>query len=224
MNNLFQAFARVTDGALIINPNRRIIYWNQAAEEILGYRQTEVVGRPCCEILEGRDDQGRVVCHQHCRVAMTALNGGTVTNYDCCVRTKSGEVRWINMSTFILPTNGTKAGSVLVHLFRDVTKEKQNEQFIDQVLTAARQLGSGGLSQALPSGSVEQYHTNLTDREREVLTLLAQGLSTNNIARSLYISPATIRNHIRNILQKFQVHSRLEAVVYALEQGLVDKN
>jgi PAS domain S-box-containing protein len=224
MNSLFQAFTKAADGVLIINQDQDIIYWNRAAQDILGYTHNEVAGLSCYQILKGCNNQGQLVCHKYCRVAMTALNGGTVTNYDSCIRTKLGDVRWVNMSTFILPTNGAKVGSVLVHLFRDVTTKKQNEQFVEQVLAAAKQLGSRELSEVVPSNSVKQYHTNLTDREHEVLTLLAQGFSTKDIAQSLSISPATTRNHIRNILQKFQVHSRLEAVVYALEQKLITKD
>lgn len=217
-DSLFQTFAKTGDGVLIINQDQDIIYWNRPAEDILGYTHNEVAGLPCYQVLEGCDNRGQLVCDRYCRVAMTALNGGAVTNYDLCVRTKSGNVRWINMSTFILPIHSAKVGSVLVHLFRDVTTKKQNEQFVNQVLVAAKQLGSRKLSQAVPSEPTQQHPPNLTDREREVLTLLAQGFSTREIAQSLSISPATTRNHIRNILQKFQVHSRLEAVVYALEQ------
>jgi PAS domain S-box-containing protein len=224
MDSMFQAFANASDGVLIINQDQRILYWNQAAEEILGYSQPEVAGRPCYDILEGRDNQGRLVCREYCRVAMTALQGGTVTNYDSSVRTKSGDMRWINMSTFILPTNSTGTGSVLVHLFRDVSKKKQDEQFIEHVLTAVNQLYNREFSQAVPPVSVAEQNSDLTDREREVLALLAQGSSTTDIAQSLSISPATVRIHIRNILQKFQVHSRLEAVIYAQQHGLIAKD
>jgi PAS domain S-box-containing protein len=225
MNSFFQKLAKAADGVLIINHDQHIIYWNQAAEQMLGFGQSEVAGRLCYEILAGRDDQGRLVCREYCRVAMTALHGsGAVANYDSAVRTKSGDIRWINMSTFVLPTNDTKTGSVLVHLFRDVSKKKQNEQFIEHILTAANQLQKGELSQSNSSMSVERQDSNLTDREREVLTLLAQGSGTTEIAQSLSISPATVRNHIRNILQKFQVHSRLEAVIYAQEHGLISKD
>jgi PAS domain S-box-containing protein len=224
MDSMFQAFVNAADGVLIINQDQHIIYWNQAAKEILGYSQPEVIGRPCHEILEGCDNQGRLVCREYCRVAMTALHGGTVTNYDSSVRAKSGDIRWINMSTFTFPTNGTKAGSVLVHLFRDVSKKKQNEQFIEHILTTAKQLYNGKFSQAVSPVSVEEQNSDLTDREREVLAFLAQGSSTADIAKSLFISPATVRNHVRNILQKFQVHSRLEAVVYAQEHGLIPKD
>jgi DNA-binding NarL/FixJ family response regulator len=62
---------------------------------------------------------------------------------------------------------------------------------------------------------------DLTDREREVLSLLAQGHNTRGIATALPISPSTARNHIQNILHKLHVHSRLEAVAYAFEHGLV---
>jgi RNA polymerase sigma factor (sigma-70 family) len=61
----------------------------------------------------------------------------------------------------------------------------------------------------------------LTAREREVLTLLVRGLKTQEIAEDLSISQHTARNHIQRILQKLQVHSRLEAVTYALKHGLL---
>lgn len=220
MDRLFRALAK-TDGVLVIDQNQQIIYWNQAAEEILGYTPKEIIGQPCYKILAGRDDQRRLVCHEYCRVAMTALHGRTVTNYDSSVRTKLGDVRWINMSTFTFPLNGSRASSVLVHLFRDVTSKKQNEHFTNQVLAAAKQIQNREFPQIASSISVEQPDVDLTDREYEVLTLLAQGASTKNIARSLSISAATARNHIRNILQKLQVHSRLEAVLYALEHKLI---
>ncbi len=66
-------------------------------------------------------------------------------------------------------------------------------------------------------------NTDLTDREGEVLSLLVQGLSTNDIARSLSITSSTVRNHIRNILQKLHVHNRLEAVINASKHGLIGK-
>jgi DNA-binding NarL/FixJ family response regulator len=51
--------------------------------------------------------------------------------------------------------------------------------------------------------------------------LLVRGSSTTDMARALSISTSTVRNHIRNILLKFQVHSRIEAVLYAVKQGLI---
>jgi DNA-binding NarL/FixJ family response regulator len=69
---------------------------------------------------------------------------------------------------------------------------------------------------------VKTESETLTPREYKILTCLAQGKSGLEIATELSIAPLTVRTHIRNILGKFGVHSRLEAVSYALRQGLID--
>jgi DNA-binding CsgD family transcriptional regulator len=61
-----------------------------------------------------------------------------------------------------------------------------------------------------------------TPRQLEVLRLLAAGCSTKKIASELSLSPATVRNHIANLLTALNVHSRLQAVVAAREAGLLD--
>jgi DNA-binding NarL/FixJ family response regulator len=63
--------------------------------------------------------------------------------------------------------------------------------------------------------------SRLTSREREVLTLLAQGGDNDSIAQVLVISPQTARTHIQNVLVKLGVHSRLEAAALAIQNGLV---
>ena len=62
----------------------------------------------------------------------------------------------------------------------------------------------------------------LTDREMEVLQLVAQGLNNREIAKRLFISENTVKNHIRNILEKLHLHSRMEAVVYAVREKLLE--
>lgn len=61
----------------------------------------------------------------------------------------------------------------------------------------------------------------LTTRESEVLRRLADGLTTEQIAADLYVSVNTVRNHVNNIIRKLNVHSRLEAVSYAIRNGLI---
>jgi DNA-binding NarL/FixJ family response regulator len=62
----------------------------------------------------------------------------------------------------------------------------------------------------------------LTDREMEVLKLVAKGMNNRDIAKKLFISENTVKNHIRNILEKLQLHSRMEAVVYAVREKLLE--
>jgi DNA-binding NarL/FixJ family response regulator len=56
----------------------------------------------------------------------------------------------------------------------------------------------------------------------EVLKLVAKGLNNRDIAKKLFISENTVKNHIRNILEKLQLHSRMEAVVYAVREKLLE--
>jgi DNA-binding NarL/FixJ family response regulator len=62
----------------------------------------------------------------------------------------------------------------------------------------------------------------LTDREMEVLRLVAQGMNNRDIAKTLFISENTVKNHIRNILEKLHLHSRMEAVVYAVREKMIE--
>jgi DNA-binding NarL/FixJ family response regulator len=64
--------------------------------------------------------------------------------------------------------------------------------------------------------------SGLTAREREVLQLLAQGLSKKEIARQLYLSPKTVNSHAERLYEKLSVHSKSEAVAVAFRRGLVD--
>ncbi len=62
---------------------------------------------------------------------------------------------------------------------------------------------------------------DLTDREREILQLLAEGMRNEEIAQKLFISPLTVQTHVRNLLAKLGVHSKLEAVAFAVKNGSI---
>jgi len=76
--------------------------------------------------------------------------------------------------------------------------------------------------QLASSGAATVTAPRLTDRELEVLRLVARGSSNREIARDLFISENTVKNHVRNILEKLQLHSRMEAVMYAVREKLLD--
>jgi two-component system response regulator NreC len=105
----------------------------------------------------------------------------------------------------------------------------------DELLTAIRVAASGGvyLYPSLAKLLVKDYLFNeqphgdedslndLTPREQEVLTLLADGDSNNDIAEKLSISPKTVSRHRENIMRKLNLHSRIELVKYAIRKGII---
>ncbi len=76
---------------------------------------------------------------------------------------------------------------------------------------------SGGLTQE----PVRDAETLLSDRERQVLALIAEGLTNQEIAERLVISPTTVKTHVQNILEKLDVSDRTQAAVYAVRCGLI---
>ena len=109
---------------------------------------------------------------------------------------------------------------------------------IDEVAAAIRSVAGGQslISPSMASKLLAEFATmmrrgderqqvsapRLTERELEVLKLVARGMNNRDIAKELFISENTVKNHIRNILEKLQLHSRMEAVVYAVREKLLE--
>jgi DNA-binding NarL/FixJ family response regulator len=85
---------------------------------------------------------------------------------------------------------------------------------------AAKVLQRVRAASTLPGGA-EAIRSELSEREIEVLKLIANGKDNAEIARELYISPKTVKNHISNILMKLQIENRIQAAVYAVRSGIV---
>jgi two-component system NarL family response regulator len=109
---------------------------------------------------------------------------------------------------------------------------------IDEVANAIRQVNAGQsmISPSMASKLLTEFATmvkktdekpaaaqpRLTEREMEVLRLVAKGRNNRDIAKELFISENTVKNHIRNILEKLHLHSRMQAVVYAVREKLLE--
>jgi DNA-binding NarL/FixJ family response regulator len=112
-----------------------------------------------------------------------------------------------------------------------LVKSAGHEEFLDAVrrTAAGEAVFTAGLAglvlgefRRLATGSGEQDADTprLTDRETEVLRLVAKGLSYKQIAERLVLSHRTVQNHVQNTLNKLQLHNRVELARYAIEQGL----
>lgn len=136
-------------------------------------------------------------------------DGEPVQHFEMATHTKAGGAIWIDVSILVVP--GNRGPAMRVHFFRDVTGIRELERLLRERQVGCRPLWPGDETALAP----------LTRRELEVLRRMAQGANTKTMAASLHISPATVRNHVQNILEKLGVHSRLQAVAYATRQGLV---
>jgi len=208
--DLDRLLAQTADGVCAITGDGKILLWNRSAERILGYSARDVLGRPCCEVFVGRDAAGNRLCYRGCHVMTLVTRGDLVQHFDMATRTKTGKPVWINVSIVVASGNRPEHATI-VHLFRDVTASHEIENLVRERLlqAAGRPMSDGGPA------------AELTRRELEVLRLMAAGSNTKAMATGLHVSPATVRNHVQNILGKLGVHSRLEAAAYATRNGLV---
>lgn len=90
---------------------------------------------------------------------------------------------------------------------------------LPQLLERMGQMMSGRL---LPGGDISPAECPLSERELQVVRLVAEGCTNQEIADELFLSPATIKTHLQNIFQKLQVSDRTQAAVYALRCGLIE--
>ena len=150
-----------------------------------------------------------------------------LTGFEVCARVKEALP---NVRVLMLSDSGAEAdliASVRAGASGYLLKDSSVREVIDAVNVVAngQSLFSAAVaitmleqSQAEPSPALPQ----LTDREMQVLRLVATGGANRDIARDLFISENTVKNHVRNILEKLRLHSRMEAVLYAVRQKLVE--
>lgn len=98
----------------------------------------------------------------------------------------------------------------------------------EDIIRAVKQVAAGGayvdptLAGALMNPKVAEQLPQLSKREREVLSLLADGLRNDEIAQRLFISPETVRSHVRNAMLKMEADTRTQAVALAVRHSMID--
>ena len=217
------------DGVFIVDANKRILRWNKGAEKILGFPENDVLNRECYRVVPGKNRLEKVLCGPNCKIHSSVLRGAPQKNFDILTQASAGNQIWLNVSV-ISSQDGPE--SFIAHVIRDVTQERRKELALEQFLTDLStsnlmpRESSGDRPSPIPSvtagfPSADGTAAVLSDREIEVLTLLAEGLSTKSLAEKLGISHFTARNHIQNILVKLDLHSKAQAVSYAFKRGIL---
>jgi len=199
-----------------------IVFWNRAAERLLGRPGTQVMGRRCYDVMGGRDVHGNRFCHEACSVVSMTRRGEPVHAFEIVVGSAPQE-RTLNVTVLKAPAARSET-LTLVHILQPVDAEARLVRALER-LGARRSLAGAkpdALEASVAAGPVALPKAPpLTDREKEILQWVSAGLQNKEIAHQLGISLATVRNHIHNILEKLDVHSKLEAVSLAFRQGWV---
>ncbi|HEU4387232.1 MAG TPA: LuxR C-terminal-related transcriptional regulator [Blastocatellia bacterium] len=207
-----------SDAAFAVDGAGRITAWNHAAEALFGRPAAEAVGGMCGEILQGVDECGPV-CSGNCCVQQSIRKRHPVRNFDLQVQTPGGK-RWCNVSVLI----ADEASSTIpyaIHIVRQIEVRKRLELLMRDFIVANTDIAAEQATTLISSTRAPARDTELSDRELEVLKLLARGVKTSAIAEQLHISRTTINNHIQHILKKLDSHTRLEAIRRAERAGLI---
>lgn len=118
-----------------------------------------------------------------------------------------------------------KAGAIS-YILKDMKMDKLVDvlhRAVQGEVTLHPRVASRVLQNIRGEGSEQPLFTELTDRETDVLKLIASGLTNNQIAEKLVISENTVKGHVSNILSKLHLADRTQAAVYAWQQGIVNR-
>jgi PAS domain S-box-containing protein len=118
-SEFLQIFESTADGVWAVDADQRIILWNEAAEDALGYAAEEAIGQFCYELLTGRDLGSRPVCRARCAISECARRGGPIRAFNLRVQCRDRQIAWTDVSGIVVPDESAKDGyGALVHLFR----------------------------------------------------------------------------------------------------------
>ena len=205
-------------GVYAVDMNQNIVFWNHSAERILGYKRDEVIGRPCYQVCASvREGEAEAICLNGCPSIRLAREGITPPVVHVLMLSSSGERKPVTVTPIIIHQDESHREDeriLLVHLFHERTEDDRAETLAQNFHSV---FSTKGEINDMPR---EKYRT-LTDRELEVLRLLAMALKPEEIAERLELSPHTILNHIRNVRLKLNARNRLEAVVVAQREKLI---
>ena len=207
--------AGTADAVVGTDEEGRVVIWNKAAERLLGYGAAEVLGKPCHDVLCGLDLHGNRFCDENCALEHMVRRREAVRHFELTLRTCSRQLVGVSVSVVVVPGPRSSQHTIL-HLLQPLAPANAAEAAVVQIGTPPRRQPG-----AVASSASADPAAGLTAREIEVLRLLADGVGTEEIADSLFISVTTVRNHIQNILRKLDVHSKLEAVSLALRRRLI---
>jgi PAS domain S-box-containing protein len=217
-NLLETALNTLRDLFFVADADRRLVRWNRELCAMTGLDEDEVENRRLT-----------VLVHQDDREAMEqwyvrVLEDGAATVEALLLMDSGNYVPYEFTGARLKDGEGKAAG--VCGIARNISARRQTEQHLKQAIreviddaTWFAQSVLEKMTQVSSSRAPSIKAGDLTDREREVIELIAKGLKNNQIAKDLGLSYATVRNYVARIYGKLDVHSRAEAVIWARERG-----
>jgi PAS domain S-box-containing protein len=203
------------EATIAIDDGGTIIAWNPAAESLLGWSAAQAIGRPCHEMMHGSSPAGATLCGPQCAVIGLCRQGAAPRRFEMIARRPDGSDIRLDVTSVTIQDDRP----IAVHVLTESVSRERPAMVAEEV---ANRLGAARSQSRAPMDSARNRIADaLTPRESEVLRLLAAGSDTDEIADRLTLARNTVRNHIQNILPKIGAHSRVEAVILALQAGLV---
>jgi DNA-binding CsgD family transcriptional regulator len=197
----------------------RIVFCNSGAAQILGRRADELLGQRCHEAIAGRDVFGNRFCYANCPVRASVRAQEGLSGFDMEVATNGSGMRSVSVTIIRIPSVRPDLFT-LVHLLHPIAPASRLA-WLHAHMAGAFAAADDAAGPARLERAASEAPPPLTPREREILRHIAAGLQNKEVAARLQLSTATVRNHVHHILDKLQVHSKLEAVSLAYQRGWV---
>lgn len=220
-DDIFRLLATAECGAYAMSLDQTIMFWNKGAEHILGYSPEQAIGRHCYDVVTGLDPGGLTpACLNGCPSIRAVRAGAIPRSITMRMLCQSGERKPARLTPMVVA--GTKNDApLLVHLFDDHPAPEAPDHISQRVKSELTRRGADIVSDRPVSASHSEGVKKLTRRELEVLRLVSYGWKVSHIAEELGISPHTVRNHIRNLRERLNAKTKLQAVMTAIRLGIL---
>lgn len=212
-----QVLGEVADPVAVLSRDYEMLWANRTVLGFLGLELEFLGRRPCYELLQRRSKR----CPD-CPVSLVFSSGepAVIEKPFYC---ESGSVVWREIRAYpIRSAQGDVVGAIRIGF--DITKRKllaeRQTRHLDSLERTLNEIAGPSDSRAPDSGA-SQPIGNITNRELQVLRLVARGLTNAEIAGILKISPHTVKSHVVHVLQKLGAGSRTDAAVTALNLKLI---
>lgn len=175
----------------VSSPDRKILFMNRRAERLLGVPSRACIGRPCYEVIGGRDASGVSFCARHCPLLVLAEQRREFEPLALLLAGNRAPPAWVKL--LAIPVL-LRQVLWMVHCAIDSVDplEVHLRKVASRTVPIAKRVGRSAV---------------LTVREREVLARLANDEDLWTIASKLHRNRVTVRNHVQHILEKLGVHS-----------------